>query len=415
MLNCTLSFRASSKVLSAFLLVGAGLISWVPHFTTGIGWALRLGLHCLQQAQHSLDEQWICIADFTMQIGCKKALIVLRVPVVALSTGKALTLKQVDVIGLSLDETWSGERVKTVLIALFQRCGWPSQVVSDCGSDIKKGIVEALLEAPNSASWISDVTHFVANALKHYYAKLSFFQQFQSLCTRIRQRLQQTRFAFLLPPKARTKGRFLSVSRQAAWGLQTLAYLDAKEREHSPDAAALAQALRGLKPFKLFLTTFVRNTTCLNEVMKIVKTQGLSAVSIHACQKRLGDLPARSPIRKEVSHYLQHYVPIVESSDSPLLGSSDVIESLIGKAKQRLEAHGRSELNKSILLIPCLCGELTQDLVAEALTTVRVQDVTTWVSENVGETMQAKRRKEFPRSQPQKPGIETAEPLADTG
>jgi hypothetical protein len=149
--------------------------------------------------------------------------------------------------------------------------------------------------------------------------------------------------------------------------------------------------------------------------MRIVKTQGLSAASIQACQERLGDLPARSPIRQEVSHYLQHYVPMVELSESPLLGSSDVIESLIGKAKQRLEANGRNELNKSILLIPCMCGELTQDLVAEALSTVSVQDVTTWVSENVGETMQSKRRREFPRSQPPKPGAETAEPLADTG
>ena len=280
---------------------------------------------------------------------------------------------------------------------------------------MKKGIVDALLEAPNSASWISDVSHFVANALKHYYAKLALFQQFQSLCTRIRQRLQQTRFAFLLPPKARTKGRFLSVSRQAEWGLETIAYLDTKEREHSSEAAALAQALRGLKPFKMFLTTFVRNTTCLNQVMKMVKTQGLSAASMQACQEQLGDLPARSSIRKEVSRYLQHYVPVVASSERPLLGSSDVIESLIGKAKQRLEAHGRSELNKSILLIPCLCGELTQDLVAEALSTVRVQDVTTWVSENIGETMQSKRRKEFPRSPPQKTGTEAAEPLTDTG
>jgi len=288
-------------------------------------------------------------------------------------------------------------------------------VVSDCGSDSKKGIVEALREAPNRASWISDVSHFVANALKHYYATLSLFQQFQSLCTRMRQRLQQTRFAFLLPPKARTKGRFLSVSRQAEWGLQTLAYLEAKEREASPDVSALAQALRGLKSFKLFLITFVRNTTCVNQGRKIVKTQGLRAESMQACQETLDDVPVRSPIRKEVSHYLQYYLPVVESSDSPLLGSSDVIESLIGKAKQRLEANGRSELNKSILLIPCMCGELPHDLVAEALTTVRVQDVTTWVSKNVGETMQSKRRREFPRSQPQKPGAETAEPLADTG
>ena len=350
-----------------------------------------------------------------MQIGCKKALIVLRVPVSAFSQGHALTLKQVEVIGLRLGETWNGARVNTVLLALFERCGWPSHVVSDCGSDIKKGIVETLLEAPNRVSWISDVSHFVANALKPSYAKLALVQQFQSLCTRIRHRLQQTRFAFLLPPKARAKGRFLSASRQAAWGLQTLAYLEAKEREHSPEAEALAQALRGLKSLKLFLMTFVRNTTCLNQVMKIVKTHGLSAASIQACQEALGDLPLRSPIRKEVSQYLQHYLPVVESSESPLLGSSDVIESLIGKAKQRLEANGRSELNKSILLIPCMCGELTPDLVAEALTTVRVQDVTTWVSENVGETMQSKRRREFPRSQPQKPGAETAEPLADTG
>ena len=112
---------------------------------------------------------------------------------------------------------------------------------------------------------------------------------------------------------------------------------------------------------------------------------------------------------------MQQYRPVVESTDSPMLGSSDVIESLIGKAKQRLEANGRSELNKSILLIPCMCGELTQDLVAEALTTVRVQDVTTWVTETVGETMQSRRRRELSRPQPQQPETKTAELFADTG
>src|SRR3954447_14348799 len=208
-------------------------------------------------------------------------------------------------------------------------------MVSDCGSDIKKGIVDTLLEAPNRASWISDVSHYVANALKHYYAKLSLFQHFQSLCTRMRHRLQQTRFAFLLPPKARAKGRFLSASRQAEGGLHTLAYLEMKERESSPEVSALAQALRGLKSLKLFLMTCVRNPTCVNQMMKIVQAQGLSAESMQACQETLGDLPVRSPIRKEVSHEWQRYLPVVESSDTPRLGSSEVIESLIGTAKQR--------------------------------------------------------------------------------
>jgi hypothetical protein len=144
------------------------MLSWLPHFTTGIGWALRVGFHCLQKAQRRLDDKWVCIADFTLQTGSKKVRIVLRVPVSALMTGQAVPLKPVEVIGLSLGETWDGERVQTVLKSLFKRCGWPCQIGSDCGSDRKKGIVDTLLEAPNGASWSSDMTHCVANALPHY-------------------------------------------------------------------------------------------------------------------------------------------------------------------------------------------------------------------------------------------------------
>jgi hypothetical protein len=245
-----------------------------------------------------------------MQIGSKKALIVLRVPLAIFRQGQALTLKQVEVIGLSLSQTWNGALVKTYLLSLFGRCGWPAHVVSDCGSDIKKGIADTLLKAPNAASWISDITHVVANALKHYYADLSLFQQFQTRCLRLRGRLQQTKFAFLLPPKTRVKGRFLHVSRQAQWGLRTIAYLEEKERESSVEAATLAEALRGLKPLKAFLPIFVRNTQCLNEVMRIVKTQGLSMETMHACQQTLGDLPARSPLRKEITLHSPHQFPI---------------------------------------------------------------------------------------------------------
>ena len=117
---------------------------------------------------------------------------------------------------------------------------------------MKKGIVDTFLEAPSGVSWISDVTHLVANALKHYDAKLSLFQQFQSLGTRMRQRLQHTRFAFLLPPKARATGRFLSASRQAEWGLHTLAYLEAKEREALPMSPPWLRRCEASRPLRCF-------------------------------------------------------------------------------------------------------------------------------------------------------------------
>ena len=74
-------------------------------------------------------------------MGSKKARLVLRGPRCALRQGTALTLKQVAVMGLSLSETWNGERVTPYLVSLCKRCGWPSHVVRACGSARKQGIV----------------------------------------------------------------------------------------------------------------------------------------------------------------------------------------------------------------------------------------------------------------------------------
>ncbi len=340
---------------------------------------------------------------------------VLRVPLSLFRQGPALTLKQVEVMGLSLSQTWHGALVNTSLLSLCGRCGWPAHVVRACGSDSKQGIAATVLRAPKAASWISAMTPVVANALKHAYADLFLFQQFQTLCTRMRGRLQQTQLAFVLPPKARVKGRLLKVSRQAQWGLRTSAYVEEQARETSVEAATLAEALRGLQPLQTLLTIFVRNTPWLHAVMRMVQTPGVSRETMHACQQPLGGVPARSPLRKAINHSLPPYVPMVASSASPLVGSREVIESLIGKAKQRLEAHGRSELHKAILLLPCLCGALPHDLVAKALTTVRVQDVTTWGAEEVGETRLSVRRRALGRRQPRKPETKTAELFAKAG
>ena len=139
--------------------------------------------------------------------------------------------------------------------------------------------------------------------------------------------------------------------------------------------------------------------------------QGDDARVSAAAGRRTG----QAPLRKAINHSLPQDVPMVASSASPLVGASDVIESLIGKAKQRLEAHGRSELRKSILVLPCLCGALPHDLVAKALTTVRVQDVTPWGAEEVGETRLAVRRRALGRRQPRKPETKTAARFAKAG
>lgn len=78
------------------------------------------------------------------------------------------------------------------------------------------------------------------------------------------------------------------VSRQAEWGLRPIASVEEHPREPSPEAAALGQALRGLKALKPLLMTFVRQTPGVHEVMQRVHTHGWSAESIPAWQERRG-------------------------------------------------------------------------------------------------------------------------------
>ena len=129
----------------------------------------------------------------------------------------------------------------------------------------------------------------VAHAVQHASAQRAFVPQWQGLGTRMRHRLQPPRWAFLLPPHARTKGRWLSASRQAAWGLHTLADLALKERAVSPEVSALAQALRGLKSCKLWRMTCVRQTPCGPQGMQMVPTHGWRAESMPAGQETRSD------------------------------------------------------------------------------------------------------------------------------
>ena len=58
-------------------------LRWVPHFTSVINWTVRFGLARLSQVGQ-MSQPWLAIIDHSIDIGVKKALVVLRVPIDAL-------------------------------------------------------------------------------------------------------------------------------------------------------------------------------------------------------------------------------------------------------------------------------------------------------------------------------------------
>ena len=79
---------------------------------------------------------------------------------------------------------------------------------------------------------------------------------------------------------------------------------------------------------------------------------------------------------------------------TPLVVSSDVIESLMGKIKSLLERHPRGEFTRILLTTPCLCGKLDEATILSSLTSVSHRDLQKWTAENIPKT-DAQKRIEF--------------------
>ena len=79
-LNAVVSYRSVPRILALFKSKTNYTVGWVPHFTSVINWSLRLGLGLLSQVQ-TVTKPWIAIIDHSIDIGTKKALVVLRVEV----------------------------------------------------------------------------------------------------------------------------------------------------------------------------------------------------------------------------------------------------------------------------------------------------------------------------------------------
>jgi len=110
-LQAVVSYRSVPRILNLFNSQTPLSLDWIPHFSSVINWTLRLGLGMLKQVKPiSLD--WVAIIDHSIDIGTKKALVVLRVSIEALLLcSKAITLFDCECIGVIVSEKVNGESV----------------------------------------------------------------------------------------------------------------------------------------------------------------------------------------------------------------------------------------------------------------------------------------------------------------
>jgi len=404
-LQAVVSYRSVPRILNLFRAKTPLSLNWTPHFTSVINWTLRLGLGKLKQVQ-PISQSWIAIIDHSIDIGTKKALVVLRVGMDALSlASKAITLKDCECIGIKVSETVNGNTIALELESIFNHAGMPDAIVKDCDYTLQKGVRLWSEKQEVSIPIIEDIGHVMANALKSQFEGTSTYKCFTSMVSQCAKRLRQTELAFLTPPKLRTKGRFLGISKLGKWGDKMIEVLAVKGRAKKESLLArLRQALPGFTQLKPFIMRFANQAKIVSRVMEILKNQGLNKTTYQQCYQLSEQLP-NSKVKNRMQTWLQQHIKIQQQITSkPLMVSSDIIESLFGRFKHIIERSPQADMNRTTLLIPALCGNPDENMMTPALNQASHKELKNGEKENIPYTMRKKRQAFLANNGIQKPG-----------
>ena len=394
-LNAVVSYRSTTKILNVFNSNFQPLkLNYIPHFTSVINWTLRLGLGLFNQVK-PCNEPWVAIADHSIDFGTKKVFVVLRVLLSVIAVkGRAITLADCECIGLKICDSVNGEQVCKDLEVIFQKAGTPVAVLKDCDSTLQKGVRLLSEKLNQKIHIIDDFGHVTGNALKEQFEKTRRFKQFIKLTSAGANKLRQTVFAFIIPPKLRTKGRFQSIGRLGEWGSKMLEVLSTKnDANNKKQFEKLREAFPKIMQLKSFIEAFAKSTNITANMMKILKTKGLCASTYKSCIDLLNELPQKSTLKSRLTSWLdKHYQIHKEISILlPLIVSSDIIESLFGKFKSINARSAHSEMNRSVLLIPALCGNLSEDYIRHILQMTPHKQLIEWEKTNITNTMRKER------------------------
>jgi hypothetical protein len=400
--HAVISFRSVPRILGLLNCEASLGFAWVPHFTSAINWTLRLGLGLLQQVI-PIDIPWLAIIDHSIDIGTKKALVVLRVPLMALVIrGGAIRLEDCECVGLTINDQINGDTIAADLQTIFTQAGLPAAIIKDGDYTLNKGVSLWQDKHDNVVPIIYDIGHAAANILKKEFENNGPYLRFIAMINQGAKCLRQTDLAFLTPPKLRGKGRFLSINTLGKWAAKMIEVLAIPaSHKSSPILARLRKVLPGFHKLKRFVQRFADTTHLVARMSDILKNKGLNHDTAKQCSQLLASLPKRSKVKERLQAWLQDHLKIYtklaesHSVNLSLLVSSDIIESLFGNFKHIIERSPQADMNRSTLLIPALCGRLDAAVVNRALAQTRHNDLQSWEQANIPYTLRKKRQAFF--------------------
>ena len=409
MLNCAVGFRGAAAVLQ----VAASLFPTderAPSPNGGQMWLLRLGLYMLSRPKE-LAGDWVWIIDHTIQIGPLKCLIVVGVRLSAWEAKRAdpdqssaLAHQDLSVWLIKPMTHSNGEAVRDALVGLSQTSGVvPCGILSDCGADLEKGI--NLFCSDHETRRVKDIAHAAANAIKRELNGNAQWDAFLGEASQAKAKMRQTKFAFLLPPELKAKARWMNLEALVTWSRKALGFVQSPRPVPgvSWEDDELEEKMGWIRGYQEPLAAWSQMLEVVGTVLTYARDHGYHSRAKQELQIKLSPftVQAETPACR-VAELLLAFVEQESTGieeDGRLLASSEVLESLIGKAKQLEGRQSKGGFTKTVLGLAASVATVTEENVRAALSATKVQGVIDWVREHLGVSLEAQRHHAF-KTQP---------------
>lgn len=396
----TVGLRASVTCLQ-IVLDWLGVTARLPVWTTVRTWLMRLGVAALEEPVEQADDL-VWIADHSNQIGPEKALVILGVRASQLPPpGVALRHEDVRVLAVQPGVQWKREDMARTYQNLADKIGAPLGVVIDGAVELREG-AEVLQQLRPDTVILSDFKHYAANVLKKIVGGSESFARFTSQVGSTRSAIQQTELGHLTPPSPRPKARFMNLAATLNWAEMVswqLAHPDSQGRQ-GITVARMDDKLGWLRSFRDDLSRWSACQQVVSTSVTFINEQGLGRGTADRLAAELASLvfceDSLCVANRLIDFVRQSEQKLVSGQRLPL--STEILESSFGLFKQRERQHSKGGFTSLLAAFGALLKPATPASVRRDFARVSVQQMRTWVTNNLKTTLASKRQTAYAES-----------------
>ena len=178
------------------------------------------------------------------------------------------------------------------------------------------------------------------------------------------------------------------------WGQETLLYLDRGVGNDRFDLARVNEKLGWLRQYRDQIEKWSHLIHVVDTAVYFVRSVGIyreCAIDLENEFEEYADDERANRIQAELISFVEEQA-LNAGPDEILLGSSEVIESAIGKFKTLEHDQVKSGFTSMLLSFAAFLSQTTQDVIKTALEAVPTKRISEWCKKNIGQSVQSQRK-----------------------